>query len=116
MHLECADPSQATRLRLWVEKSYAAKPPPLGVTISESGNTYDSNPPTREDTSKGGRPAEEREKARRFIVDAMTGQNDAIGNELCDRWEKEHEGSDKTFWRAVKDMTEAGDLATEGGK
>ena len=115
MHLECPDPSQATRLRLWVEKSYAAKPPPLGVTIGESGNTYDSNPPTRVDTSKGGRPADEREKARRFIVEALTGQNDAIGNELCDRWEKDHEGSDKTFWRAVKDMTKAGEVTTEGG-
>ncbi len=116
MHLECPDPSQATRLRLWVEKSYAAKPPPLGVTIGESGNTYDSNPPTRVETSKGGRPPEEREKARRFIVDALTAQNDAIGNELCGRWEKDHAGNHRTFWRAVKDMTVAGDLATEGGK
>ena len=62
MHLECPDPSQADRLRLWVEKSYAAKPPALGVTIGESGNTYDSSPPTRMDPSKGGRPPGERER------------------------------------------------------
>jgi hypothetical protein len=116
MHLECPDPSQSDRLRLWVEKSYAAKPPALGVTIGESGNYYDSAPPTRVDASKGGRPSEAREKARAFIIKALTDQNDQIGNELCGQWEKDHGGSDKTFWRAVKDMTDAGDMATEGGK
>ena len=102
MHLECPDASQADRLRLWVEKSYAAKPPALGVTIGVSGNTYDSNPPTRMDTSKGGRPPEERGKARRFIADNLAERNDQIGNELCTRWEQDHGGSEKTFWRAVK--------------
>ena len=115
MHLECPDPSQATQLRLWVEKSYAAKPPALGVTIGESGNTYDFQPPARPDPSKGGRPSEKRDKAMQFIRDALAKQNDQIGNDLCGQWEKDHGESDKTFWRAVKDMTEAGDLATDGG-
>lgn len=44
----------------------------------------------------------------------MVTQNDRIGNDLCDEWVKSGE-SDTTFWRAVKDMTEAGNLATEGG-
>jgi hypothetical protein len=116
MHLECPDPSKADRLRLWVEKSYAAKPPALGVTIGESGNTYDSKPPARPDPSKGGRPSEKRDKAMQFIRDALLKQNDQIGNDLCGQWEKDHGESDKTFWRAVTDMTEAGDMATEGGK
>lgn len=53
MHLEAPDPDRPERLRLWVEKSYAAKPPALGVTIGESGNTYDFQPPARPDPSRG---------------------------------------------------------------
>jgi hypothetical protein len=46
IHLESANPDQASRLRLWVEKSFDVKPPALGVTIGEAGNEYDNNPPT----------------------------------------------------------------------
>ena len=46
MHLECPDPDQSQRLRLWVEKSYGRKPAPLGVMIEASGNTYDTSPPS----------------------------------------------------------------------
>jgi hypothetical protein len=116
MHLECPDPSQADRLSLWVEKSYAAKPPALGVTIGESGNTYDFQPPARPDPSKGGRPSDKRDKAMQFIRDALAKQNDQIGNDLCGQWEMDHGGNDRTFWRAVKDMTAAGEISTEGGK
>ena len=119
MHLECPDPSQADRLRsLWVEKSYSAKPPALGVTIGESGNTYDFQPPARPDPSKGGRPSEKwgQGHAVHPAFDALLKQNDQIGNDLCGQWEKDHGESEKTFWRAVKDMTEAGEMATEGGK
>jgi AAA domain len=45
IHLDCRDPGQPTRLRLWVEKSFDARPPALGVTISEAGNEYDDGPP-----------------------------------------------------------------------
>lgn len=114
MHLEAPDPDRPERLRLWVEKSYAAKPPALGVTIGESGNTYDFQPPARPDPSKGGRPPQKRDKAMEFIRDALAKQNDQIGNDLC------HESGKfgvnrSTFWRAVENMTTAGDLATDGG-
>jgi hypothetical protein len=45
IHLDCPDPSQPTRLRLWVEKSFDARPPALCVTIGEAGNEYDDGPP-----------------------------------------------------------------------
>ena len=44
MRLECPDP-RSRRLRLWMEKSFAKKPPAMGVTIKADGNTYDFNPP-----------------------------------------------------------------------
>lgn len=53
IHLECPEPEKPERLRLWVEKSYAKKPPALGVTIGESGNTYDPNAPEKSDPSRG---------------------------------------------------------------
>ena len=37
MHLEAPDPGRPERLRFWVEKSYAARPPALGVTIGRVG-------------------------------------------------------------------------------
>jgi hypothetical protein len=35
MHLECPDPEQPHRLRLWIEKSYGKKPPALGVSMGD---------------------------------------------------------------------------------
>ncbi len=115
MHLECPDPEQPHRLRLWMEKSYGKKPPALGVTMGDSGNTYDFNPPARPEPDKGGRPREKRDKAIQFIRDALTRQNDQIGNDLCAEWVKGG-GTESTFWRAVKDMEPTGEVATDGGK
>jgi len=114
MHLEAPDPDQPERLRLWVEKTYGKRPAPLGVTITGTGNTYDSNPPMKADPNRGGRPADKREKAAEFIRDALAKDNDQIGNELCAEWEKTG-GGQKTFWRAVDAMKQAGDLTTDGG-
>ena len=36
-HLECPDPANYQRLRLWVEKSHAKKPEALGVTMEDGG-------------------------------------------------------------------------------
>lgn len=115
MHLECPDPEQPHRLRLWVEKSYGKKPPALGVTMGGSGNTYDFNPPARVEPDRGGRKPVERDKAMQFIRDALTRQNDQIGNDLRAEWVKAG-GSESTFWRGVDAMKDAGDLTTDGGK
>jgi hypothetical protein len=115
LHLECPDPEQPERLRLWVEKSYARKPPALGTTITERGNLYDSNPPVRPEPNKGGRPSAQRERAEQYIRDALTAQNDQIGNDLCREWQAK-DGSESTFWRAAREMAEAGDLTLSGGR
>ena len=115
IHLECPDPDhRPERLRLWVEKSYAKKPPALGVTIGESGNTYDFAPPVPKEANKPGRPPEKRDKAEEFIRDTLTRDNDQIGNVLCHEWTKSG-GSKTTFWRVVKEMTDSGDVTTDGG-
>ena len=115
LQLDCPDPEQTGRLKLWVSKSFAKKPPALGVTMTDAGNDYDHDPPTAPEPARTGRPAEARGKAERFIRDALARENDRIGNELADEWEKTG-GSVKTLWRAVDDLEKAGDLTKEGGK
>ena len=92
MHLEAPDPARPERLKLWVEKSYAAKPTPLGVTIGPAGNTYDFTPPAPSDPSKGGRPPSERDKATSFIRDALAKQNDRKLSRGCLRGDEERRG------------------------
>jgi hypothetical protein len=116
--LKMTDPDpdgQPDRRRVWVDKSYAEKPPALGMTISSDGCSFDSKPPTAPEPSKGGRPPDERAKAKQFIVEALTHENDQIGNDLCHKWE-EAGGNDKTFWRAVRELSDAGTITTDGGK
>lgn len=37
---------QRDRRRVWVDKTAIVKPPPLGITMGDAGNDYDSNPPS----------------------------------------------------------------------
>jgi hypothetical protein len=106
---------QPDRRRLWVDKSHAIKPPAMGMSISESGCTFDLNPPAAPEPRRPGRPADPRDKAKQFIRESLANQNDQIGNALCARWEKDHEGNSKTFWRAIEDLKTDGDLTADGG-
>jgi len=115
MHLEAPDPTRPERLRLWMEKTYGKRPPPLGVTMEGSGNVYDFNPPAPRDLSRSGRPPDKRGKAAQFIRDALARNNDQVGNDLCREWEKTG-GNDTTFWRAVDGMKDDGDLTADGGR
>ena len=45
---------QPDRRKLWVDKSYALKPPALGMTIAAEGCTFDAEPP--EEASRRRRP------------------------------------------------------------
>lgn len=114
IHLEAPDPEQPDRLRLWTEKSFAKRPPPLGVTIMGTGNDYDFNPPVKPDPNKGGRPADKRDRATQFIRDALAKDNDQLATDLCRDWEATGE-SKKTFWRAVDDLADGGELFKDGG-
>lgn len=112
IHLEAPNANEPSRLKLWVEKSYATKPPALGVTMRDGGNDYDFSPPCRPDSDKGGRPPEERGKAKVLILAALRRQNHQIGNHL----EETFDGSRQTFWRAVDELVEAGAITVDGGK
>ena len=68
------------------------------------------NPPRK----RGSPAAEEREKARKFILDALAQQNDRQATKLLADWEKES-GSEGTFWRAMRDMKHDGELTSDGG-
>ncbi|MBV8126803.1 MAG: AAA family ATPase [Planctomycetaceae bacterium] len=108
------DPGQPDRRRLEVIGNFKELPP-LGVTIRDGGCDFDSTPPEEPARNSGGRPPEEREKARKFITDALASQNDRKATALLSEWEKGG-GSEGTFWRAMRDMQADGDLSTDGGK
>ena len=107
------DPGQPDRRRLEVTGNFK-EPPPLGVTIRDGGCDFDFTPPDEPAKNAGGRPPEEREKARKFILDALAQQNDRQATKLLADWEKES-GSEGTFWRAMRDMKHDGELTSDGG-
>ncbi len=49
------DPAQPNRRRLWVDKCEVEKPPPLGITMTPTGNEYDNNPPDEAEEQPGKR-------------------------------------------------------------
>jgi hypothetical protein len=108
------DPGQPDRRKLIVTGNFK-EPAPLGVTMRDGGCDFDFTPPEEPARNPGGRPPEEREKARKFLIDALTKQNDRKATELLREWEKSG-GSEPTFWRAMRDMIADGDLTTDGGK
>ena len=102
------DPGQPDRRRLEVIGNFK-EPPPLGVTLRDGGCDFDSTPPEEPARNPGGRPPEEREKARKFITESSGQPEDRKATELLAEWEKGG-GSEGTFWRAMRDMQDDGDL------
>ncbi len=112
IHLEAPDPDRHDRLKLWVEKSYAKKPPALGVTIKADGNDYDFTPPAKPDSgTKAGRPAEKIDKAIAFLVERLTDGDEAAVN-LVRVWESQ-DGSKSTLFRAKEQMVKEGRLVED---
>jgi hypothetical protein len=114
IQLDCPDHEHSGRLKLWVPKSFAPKPPPLGVTMKDDGNDYDFNPPTAPEPTKGGRPPESRDKAVKFIREKLKEQNNQTYNDLRDEWVK-NGGVAKRFADGMKEMEAAGELTKDGG-
>jgi hypothetical protein len=113
MHVDCPDPEHPQRLRFWVEKTYFTRPPALGLTLGADGNSYDFTPPRASARGPVGRPPESRDKARAFLVEALTARNDLKAAELCEKW-TDAKGDEKAFWRARDAMVKAGELVCEG--
>lgn len=111
--LESFDPENGGKLRLSVTKSFAKRPPALGVTITEQGNKYDSNPPTGPALGQPGRPSSARNEATAFILDAIDREGPQPASELCRRWEEL--GKDKSaFWRAKDVLVKDSVITSEG--
>jgi len=85
IHLEAPDPDQPAKLRLWVEKTYGKKPPPLGLSIGESGNIYNSSPPAPRDQNRGGRPPVKLDKAISFLEEKLA-EGDCKAIDLINEW------------------------------
>jgi hypothetical protein len=115
LQLDCPDPEQPERLKLWVARTFDKRPPPLGVKMTDAGNEYDDEPPEAAPRDgRTGRPPTSRVKAEAFIVKALTEKNDQVANDLYRAW-KGPKMDYKTFWRAVDALKEAERLVTDGG-
>lgn len=97
MQVDAPDPeNQPGRLRLWVPKSYAPKPPALGVTMGAAGNTYDHKPPSAPPIPQLGRPPAARGKAIEFIVDELR-KGDRAFPDLIGQWMSRGHGKSAIF-------------------
>jgi hypothetical protein len=105
---------QPDRRRVWVDKTFAEKPPALGMTIASTGCVFDFKPPVAPSPAPVGRPASERSKAEQFIKDALSSEDGQLYNDLMAAWGKSG-GGDSTFRRAMNDMLDAGTLRKTGG-
>lgn len=57
INLTCPDPDgQPDRRKMWVDKSFAVKPPALGITFGDSGHEYDDAPPMVPDGNENATP------------------------------------------------------------
>jgi hypothetical protein len=99
---------QPDRRRLWVDKSYTIKPPPLGMTIRDAGCSFDANPPSAPEAPKGGRPPEKLDKAIAFLTEKLS-EGDRKQCELVSEWEALGE-SKGTVFNAMRAMQADGRL------
>jgi hypothetical protein len=114
IHLEAPDPDRPERLRLWVEKTSSKRPPPLGVTITRTGNEYDTNPPAPREASRGGRPPEKLDKAIEFL-EAELSKGDRKGCELISEWEALGENK-TTIFNAKRKLVTDGRVVEDDSK
>src|SRR5262249_25256134 len=95
LKLHRPDAAQRDLRKLIVIGSFK-EPAHLGVTLLDRGCDFDSAPPEEPPKSPGGRPRGERHEARKFIIDALTEQNDRKAMEILAEW-KVNGGAEGTF-------------------
>ena len=108
---------QPNRRKLWVDKTAAVKPPPLGITMGESGNEYDSRPPSEPEPAMwAGRPrAEGRPPSSSGPRACCSARTNVSAKELEAEW-VEAGGNGRTLWRArSRSWRREGMWLTEGG-
>jgi hypothetical protein len=91
------------------------EPPPLGVTLKDNGCDFDANPPGDGGIELRGRPSHKRLHAAEFLHEALGRENDQPARDLAAEWIK-NGGNGRTFWRAVSELCDSGELVSDGGK
>jgi hypothetical protein len=81
------------------------------VTITATGNEYDTNPPAPRQTHPGGRPPEKLDKAIAFLETELA-KGDRKGCELVNEWEALGE-SKGTIFEAKKRMQIGGRIVVD---
>jgi hypothetical protein len=114
-----ADPDDRTRLRLDVDGNY--KPvPPLGLTLTDIGVDYSSDAPeiVEGNGAGSGKPGPKqtaRIKAKDFLVDELTRENDQKAVSLINRW-VEGGGAKGTLFNGRDGLVEEGRLVVDDSR
>ncbi len=106
---------QPNRRKLTVIGNFR-EPPPLGLTMGDTGCEYDSEPPSEPATNKGGRPAAECIKAQEFIVKHLKERNDRKGIDLINEWTQLMGEAKGTIFNARAALVSAGRLTVDDSK
>jgi AAA domain len=71
---------QRDRRRLWVDKTAIQKPPPLGITMTNTGNEYDFDPPKELESvpRKHGPPPVKLEECKKWLSERLNPNPDAV--------------------------------------
>jgi hypothetical protein len=104
---------QPDRRKLWVDKSYALKPPALGMTIAADGCTFDGQPPAEASPNQGGRPDVKRGLCRAWLKGRLDSGPVRI-SEI--RAEGLGAGFDPKMLYAARDAIKAEQIVHEGRK
>ena len=109
------DPEDPDTRQIFVDKSYLSKPPALSMKITAGGCTFNHETKKTQRPMTGGRPADERTQASKFLLDRLKNKNDQSWQNLACEWENTGK-TRKTLLRAVEDLKESGQICTDGGR
>ena len=101
----------------WRSRGTSREPPALGLTLHEEGAEYDWDPPSPDKDLKGGqrgRPRGSREEARAWIMERLQERNHLQATRLQEDAAEAGVCVKNTFWRAVEELEEAGEILRDG--
>src|SRR5262249_44714753 len=79
MQLEKPDPDQEHRRKLYIVKTNCLRPAPLGVTMGERGNEYDTNPPKEPDSPSKKDDGPQGEACRKWLSEWLSNGQKPVG-------------------------------------
>ena len=88
-------------------RAYAKKPPPLGVTIGEKGNTVRLQSACTEGGYEDRQTVQGKDRVAEVRRHQFEEKQRSDRQRTLAKWEAKKKGSRATFWRAVKDLKTA---------